>query len=1041
MLKLFPYFIIFILVFSLFTPNIPFSFQEKKAEALEPITTRYACHEVKDYQNGTHEASFGLPCWVKGSPYTKWLMTAYTDRIEMKNGMYASQLNTSDSTNRFYDLYYHDLKSTENWVVEYWNGNAWVDSGINSATPTISTLQNNSGIFVTSTRQNLNVKLSIVYITLEGQSLKHNIELKNLGTEKEFRLKQVHDVKDTNTVSLASGSITSIGTQFVSNDNIVNFYHSNYTLMMTERQSSEYYRNVTLTNINSNLNAEFLFGNKLNTNQTGLTLSQNEVFSMESGATCTASGGDTTCAAATYFQGISGTTGTTGSSCTAGGVEFGTNTQKSSGSTDKLNYGKEDNERCYLFGFDYDVTNIPSGATVSAVAFTWASGLFEVSHHVNTGSIPNLDFHYVNDADCTGTNEELDDVYPDMLDAPTIATNIDPTSTFNGNTVSYTDSTFLSYVTGQLESGTAATGSEAEHICFGYSQTGSDITGDASNHDGYKSYPPVITITYSTSITMSFDINDNAGTLLPKGNILLRATSGSNAGVASATYTACDNECTFTATPSATYTFAVQWNAANTGAGHLLNYVKVDIGGTTFNSTHTHSCSSNCDVELNTQIYQNIDIEFRDDNNELHSPNSVTVVHTDNSTEKTYSAFSSKGIMTFGLLGVGNSSSFTIKDVEMYGKNVVTNASATVTPNEINDNIQHNNKVYLYDFRFISNDKTIYLKNGDVAYHIKLENGTEKTITADFTEVQISNQSILSRSIKYQGWSINDNSTQYSLGLKTDADNKYSATNKTVLIYAKYFKVLVQAKESTGTSNIASVVNYKSTLANTTAINAASTETGSFTFHVGNGSQTLNIFWRDLNVSSSVFNPTASGTSNINTNIGLTTDNEVLFARNNSVVSQISFASDTLQFNATQNAHEAGEEITKIEILDRTYANNAAKRVLNVTEADTGFTFDDPVITDTWTMNGETLVKYVLSAGTSPGNLGGGGGGGASQGGRNVQRSTDTVLAGVGFDTEDMTEFENRELIILAVLLIGVGIVSFGGLGTSTGRSSSRVFR
>ena len=164
-------------------------------------------------------------------------------------------------------------------------------------------------------------------------------------------------------------------------------------------------------------------------------------------------------------------------------------------------------------------------------------------------------------------------------------------------------------------------------------------------------------------------------------------------------------------------------------------------------------------------------------------------------------------------------------------------------------------------------------------------------------------------------------------------------------------------------------------MANTTAINAESTETGSFTFHVGNGSQTLNIFWRDLNVSSSVFNPTASGTSNINTNIGLTTDNEVLFARNNSVVSQISFASDTLQFNATQNAHEAGEEITKIEILDRTYANNASKRTLNVTETTTGFTFDDPVITDTWTMNGETLVKYVLNAGTSPGNQGGGGGG------------------------------------------------------------------
>ena len=269
-------------VFLLITPalfaNVSIPIIIPEAEALEPITTRYDCYEIKDYQNGTHEATFGIPCWVKGSPYTKWILTAYSDRIETRNGLYASQLNTSDSTNRLYDLYYHDLKSVEEWTVEYWNGNSWIDSGIGSVTPTISTLQNDTGIFVTSTRENSEIKLVIDYITLEGLPLKHDIELKNLGSEKEFRIKQIHDVKDTNTVSLESGNFISISSQIVSNDNAVNFYHSNYTLILNEEQYSEYYRNVTLTNINSNTNAEFLFGNKMN--QTGLTLSQNGIFSM-----------------------------------------------------------------------------------------------------------------------------------------------------------------------------------------------------------------------------------------------------------------------------------------------------------------------------------------------------------------------------------------------------------------------------------------------------------------------------------------------------------------------------------------------------------------------------------------------------------------------------------------------------------------------------------------------------------------------------------------------------------------------------------------
>ena len=132
-----------------------------KAEALDPVTTRHDCYEDTDYQNGTHTQVLGLPCWVQGSPFTKWILTSYTDRIEMKNGMYGGQLNTTDSSLRYYDLYYHDLKGTESWVVEYFDGSEWVDTDIKSTVPTISTIQNDTGIFVKSTRNNNEIVLTI----------------------------------------------------------------------------------------------------------------------------------------------------------------------------------------------------------------------------------------------------------------------------------------------------------------------------------------------------------------------------------------------------------------------------------------------------------------------------------------------------------------------------------------------------------------------------------------------------------------------------------------------------------------------------------------------------------------------------------------------------------------------------------------------------------------------------------------------------------------------------------------------------------------
>ena len=77
-----------------------------------------------------------------------------------------------------------------------------------------------------------------------------------------------------------------------------------------------------------------------------------------------------------------------------------------------------------------------------------------------------------------------------------------------------------------------------QESCFGFSETGNPQKGGSSSNF-YAIAFPTLTVTYSTSITMSFDINDNAGTLLQKGNILLRSTAGTNAhGTgATATYT------------------------------------------------------------------------------------------------------------------------------------------------------------------------------------------------------------------------------------------------------------------------------------------------------------------------------------------------------------------------------------------------------------------------------------------------------------------------------------------------------------------------
>jgi len=972
-----------------------------KAEALDPVTTRHDCYEDTDYQNGTHTQVLGLPCWVQGSPFTKWILTSYTDRIEMKNGMYGGQLNTTDSSLRYYDLYYHDLKGTESWVVEYFDGSEWVDTDIKSTVPTISTIQNDTGIFVKSTRNNNEIVLTIDYITLEGLPLKHRIELKNLGSEREFRIMQEHEIIDGDDV-IHSGNLVSISSTLQTEDGSIKFMHSNGTLILHEEQSSDYYRNATISPANGNLDSSFLFGNI--GNRTGMRLPQNGTFTMATGATCTKTGGDTDCDIARHGDFISATSGTAGQPCPSSswGQEAGANQA-----------GKTDNERCYVRYLVYSTSNIGSGATVTDVTMTFNDDIRCQVGSENCGV--NLDIHYVNDDSCASFDDALAN---NLLDAPlTAITNQDPDDWESATVDLGTD--VDSYVNTQL-TGTYSGGVQDE-ICFSFSQTGSDVTGSAGGLDYWKIDSPIIIITYSTTITMTVTVNDKNGHSIEKGNLKIRSAEGSG----TVTFTACDDDCTVSATPDTDVTFAVQWNPST----NLNNFVKLDIGAnSSMANTHVKQCSSNCAVSIFTTIYREIDIEFRDTNGELHSPAGVTMLHTENSTELTRTDFASKGVMNFPILATGNSSAFRIKDVNLYGNNVVTNGSATVTPTLSDQNIQHNNRVYFIDITGLSADKSIYITPSQVDFKHSCStvctNTTQVSIT-DMTSIQITNMTIDLMSIKYQGWSINQNSTDFSIG----CTGFCTSSNNTLVLTVNYFKSFFQARADS--SNVPVSVTLHSALINGTIIDVVSGTTGinSEAIYLGNGTNTYNILWRSLNVSQADISLTESKTTNMATQLKVQADTFVM-GKNNSMFSNFEWhdSNSTLRANITISPNNlANDQTLKIEIIDRQYASAPTKRTLNVTEVEGGdWSFSDPIITDaSFTIGGtkDTLLKYVFNPESDFQNPGMGGGGGGSP-------RRQVALEPEEEPITELPEPDYGETILIGMVLVGivgVGFITKGG--------------
>jgi len=203
--------------------------------------------------------------------------------------------------------------------------------------------------------------------------------------------------------------------------------------------------------------------------------------------------------------------------------------------------------------------------------------------------------------------------------------------------------------------------------------------------------------------------------------------------------------------------------------------------------------------------------------------------------------------------------------------------------------------------------------------------------------------------------------------------------------------------------------------------------------YLGNSTQTFNILWQSLNISKSTQAPSASATVNIATQLKFPTGNEFAIARNNTELNSFAWhdGNSTFRVNATISPNDSGNDQTlKIEIVDRTYANEPSKRILNITEAETGWSFADPIITDSFTMSGTTMIKYLLNAGEFSDPAVGGGGGGSAR---------PRVQAEIEFEPADtIPDIDVAEGTLIGLAIAGVvGIIIITGLGKS-GESKRR---
>lgn len=783
-------------------PDIP------EAEA-SPVTVRYACHQTTDFRNGTGAITSGLPCWVKGSPYTKWVLTSYSDRIEMKNGLYGAMLNTSDSTNRIYDLYYHNLKSTEEWRVEYWN-NGWVDSGINSVTPTISTLQNDTGIFVKSVRENSEIELTIEYITLEGQPLKHHVTVENKGSEKEFRIIQRHEIDGAEYFSWHGGrTLIQHSAGITVDSRNVEFEHENQTLIVQEAQESEYYRNVTVFDTDDGARADFLFGNVVN--RTAMLLDENESYRLESGATC--SNTDQKCHKRGYGARWIMSCSSASDGCTIDTASSQRSSQVSgtgAGQTwDLDDVGKEDGRRAYLWLTVFDMANVTNGADISNVVIGMGSD-FKVNGDNGAPDV-NLELHVVDNDSCSA----IDDLSPNAgFSDNTLGTNILSAPVVSktahgsgfGAAAASTNIDLDDHANRYISQRTASSANSTDNdiACIAFSQHGTDLGGTASQRYHYNMDGPHmnITVTYSTTTyyTTRIDLKlFDDSTALDFGDPQVEFWSRNGT---KNTFKDCDHTIGSGSNIGTCYVLTnseddgptsifVRWAGNGQTSGH--KGLKVE-GFDRYNFSNPGSGTTQT-LTLKTSVYKGTKLMFYDNNGQLNTPQNISTKFANGTAITVASgAFDSKGLESIGFVtngtgggpGAPTATCTTLKtcnriqNVYALGDDRVANMTAWYNVTADSQTFSFRQKVYVANLDFVSMDYALNLDTKVTSVSFSLPNGTVGDVFrpaatsagAGSHSMQIGNDSLTLTAARFQGQNMIRNSTAFTIGSNGVSGNR-----------------------------------------------------------------------------------------------------------------------------------------------------------------------------------------------------------------------------------------------------------------------------
>ena len=390
--------------------NLPISIDEIEAA---PTVTGKSCSTITQYPNGTGVFS-SRKCRVwDGNSWEKWYVKqgfgADDTTYQIANGKIGYELHKDFGNLTYYNIDFNETRVTmEHWTVEVNTGGVWHDTLVHTVEPTISYHSNSSGLYLTMVKEKNDVRLELVHVIEEGLPMKHNLNIKSSNsTAYEYRLVQNWDgIQDATHIVQRGGNTsttTALGSEVnssASNGHTFIFRDGSGKDLVEESQLSArgQFQHVLYGLNGGHGYAKYYFQNAANQ-----TLASGEHFTVDPTTASISRDGCSNCAG-TWLG-----SGTSGSTC----APSGNPSWYDYSSHSNMQVGLEDASRCYVVKLVYDLSSIPTSATVTEATVDFTSAGVHTHYcqgsggSSGTGSCPLVEIVYVPNSvdDCDGQTD------------------------------------------------------------------------------------------------------------------------------------------------------------------------------------------------------------------------------------------------------------------------------------------------------------------------------------------------------------------------------------------------------------------------------------------------------------------------------------------------------------------------------------------------------------------------------------------------------------------------------------------------------------